>query len=143
SLALVVSAFQFVATFRALATLDTGFRQSGIVEATVNFKQVGIPPARGATFRREVVDRIRAIPGVASAANADILPVSGASGSNLVWLDGATADPERISRFNTIGDRYFTTLGIPLLAGRDFDARLDTPTTSTVAVVNETFARRF
>ncbi len=143
SLALVVCAFQFVATFRALATLDTGFRQSGIVEATVNFRQVGIRPERRAAFRREVVDRIRAIPGVMGASNADILPVSGASGSNVVWLDGGARDPERVSRFNLIGDGYFSTLAIPLVAGRDFDPRLETPSSSKVAVVNETFVRRF
>jgi len=142
SLALVVCAFQFVATFRTLTTLDPGFRPAGVVEATLDFRQAGIPPERRAAFRMEVVDRIRAIPGVTSASNADILPVAGASGSNAVWLDGAARDPDRLSRFNTIGDRYFSTLGIPLVAGRDFDSRLDTPSTSKVAVVNETFAHR-
>jgi predicted permease len=142
SLALVVCAFQFVATFRTLATLDPGFRQTGIVEATADFRQLGIPPERRAAFRAEIVDRIRAIPGVANASNADIMPVAGASAGNVVWLDGATRDPERVSGFNTIGDRYFSTLGIPLVAGRDFDARRDTPSSPKVAVVNETFARR-
>jgi predicted permease len=143
SLALVVCAFQFVATFRTLAALDTGFRQRGVVEATVDFRQLGVPPDQRAAFRKEVVDRIRAIPGVTSASNAEVLPVSGSTGSNVVWLDGAVRDPQRISRFNTIGDRYFSTLGIPLLAGRDFDSRIDTPAAAKVAVVNKTFASRF
>jgi predicted permease len=142
SLALVVCAFQFVATFRTLATLDPGFRPTGVVEATVDFRQLGIPPQRRAAFRTEIVDRIRAIPGVASASNADMLPVAGATGTNVVWLDGAARDPQHLSRFNTIGDRYFSTLGIPLVAGRDFNSRLDTPATPKVAIVNETFARR-
>jgi predicted permease len=142
SLALVVCAFQLVATFRTLATLDPGFRQTGIVEATVDFRQLGIPTERRAAFRAEIVDRIRAIPGVANASNADIMPVAGSSAGNVVWLDGATRDPERVSGFNTIGDRYFSTLGIPLVTGRDFDARRDTPSSPKVAVVNETFARR-
>ena len=143
SLALVVCAFQFVATFRALASLDTGFRRAGIVEATVDFRPLGLPPERRAMLRREILDRIRMIPGVANASNAEILPVSDASGSNAVWLDGASRDPQNVSRFNIVADGYFSTLGIPLLMGRDFDPRFDMPATPKVAVVNETFARRF
>jgi hypothetical protein len=48
-----------------------------------------------------------------------------------------------VSRFNLIGDGYFSTLAIPLVAGRDFDPLLETPSSSKVAVVNETFVRRF
>jgi putative ABC transport system permease protein len=143
SLALVVCAFQFVATFRMLASLDAGFRQAGVIEATVDFGSAGIPPDRQASYRRDLLDRIRAIPGVQSAADTMLFPVSGASWSNAVWLDGATRDPERVSNFNTVADGYFTTLGIPVLGGRDFDPLRDVPSSPKVAIVNETFARRF
>jgi putative ABC transport system permease protein len=143
SLALVVSAFQFVATFRTLATLDPGFRQDGIVEATVDFRRLGIPPDRQAPFILDVLDRVRAVAGVKSAADTLFWPVSGASRTNAVWLDGAARDADATSNFNTVSDGYFSTLGIPILAGRDFDPRLDQPASPTVAIVNETFARRF
>ena len=143
SLALVVCAFQFVATFRALASLDAGFRQDGIVEATVDFRSLSLPPDRRTNLRVEVLDRIRAIPGVRSASSAVILPVSGASTANAVWLDGAARDRQHVSNFNMVSDGYFATLGVPVLAGRDFDPRLDVPASPKVAVVNETFARRF
>jgi putative ABC transport system permease protein len=143
SLALVVCAFQFVATFRALASLDTGFRQDGVVEATIDFRRLGLAPDRTPAFRQELIDRIRAVPGVKSASNTQLLPVSGASWSNAVWLDGGQRNPDRTSNFNTVGDRYFATLDIPLLAGRDFDPRRDVPTAPRVAIVNETFARTF
>ncbi len=125
SLALVVCAFQFVATFRALASLDAGFRQDGVIEGTVDFRSLGLPPERRGLFPTEVLDRIRAVPGVRSASTTSLLPVSGASWSNAVWLDGATRDPERVSNLNTVSDGYFATLGIPLVAGRDFDPRRD------------------
>jgi putative ABC transport system permease protein len=143
SLALVVCAFQFVATFRALASLDAGFRTEGVVEATIDFGNLGIPRDQTVSFRQQVVDRVRGIPGVKSAANTDLLPVSGASWSNAVWLDGAVRNPDRVSNFNTVGDGYFATLGIPMLAGRDCDPRVDAPASARVAIVNETFARTF
>jgi len=143
SLALVVCAFQFVATFRALASLDAGFRSDGVVEASIDFHNLGIPRDQTVAFRQQVVDRVRAIPGVKSAANADLLPVSGASWSNAVWLDGAVRIPDRVANFNTVSDGYFATLGIPMLAGRDCDPRVDAPASTRIAIVNETFARTF
>src|SRR5262249_161449 len=99
SLALVVCAVQFVATFRTLAALDPGFRQAGIVEAEVDSRRLGPGTSsdRRAQFRLEVLDRVRAVPGVKSAAEAVVLPVSGAGVSNAVWLDGVARDEDQRS----------------------------------------------
>ena len=81
------------------------------------------------------------MPGVQSAAFTAIIPISGDSSGNDVWPDGA---PDR--RFdmsnNTVGPEYFATMGIPLLAGRDFDGR-DVPESTPVAVVDDLFAATF
>ena len=143
SLALVVCAFQFVATFRRLATLDTGFRQEGIVLAGVDYWRLALPAERRAAFRRDLLERVRAAPGVESAALVGVVPLSGASWSNAVWTDGGARDPNRTSNFNWVGTDYFRTFGIAMILGRDFDERLDRPGSPKVAIVNEAFARNF
>jgi len=142
SLALVVCAFQFVQTFRALAALGPGFSERGILEVALDFKSLALPTERRLPFRLDVLDHIRAVPGVAHAADVNVLPVSGASWTNAVWLDGAERDPDRVSKFNWVSSGYFSTIGVPLLAGRDFDEQRDRPRSAKVAIVNETFARR-
>jgi predicted permease len=92
---------------------------------------------------RELLDRVRAIPGVRAACHAGIVPLSGGGSNNLMTAEGVPSQPEdRLSNINYVSDGCFTTLGVPLVAGRDIDAR-DTPFSPRVAVVNESFARRF
>src|SRR5262249_30493451 len=145
SLALVVCAVQFVATFRTLTTLDPGFRQDGIVEGRADFRRLGLgaSPDRRAQVSLEVLERVRAVPGVNSAADAVLPPVWGAGLSNAVWLDGAARDADKASSYNIVSDGYFSTLGIPIRAGRDFDPGFDLPASPRVAIVNESFGRRF
>ena len=103
-------------------------------------------PAVAAAFQREVIRRLEALPGVVSASPASYPQLPGWDGNRMrVWLPGeAPSDPERAFRasFNRVGPRFFATLGVRMLAGRDFDAR-DRRDTPAVAIVNETLARRF
>jgi putative ABC transport system permease protein len=142
SLVLLVGALLFVGTFRNLLTVETGFRQDGIIVANLDLRRMKLPPERRAPVRRELVDLIGTIPGVEAAADTDIVPLEGASWSNVVWKDGSVPDRDAESRFSSIGRDYFRTLGTPLVAGRQFDDR-DALTAPKVAIVNESFARKF
>jgi predicted permease len=87
-----------------------------------------------------MIDLLTAVPGVQSAASVAVVPVSGSSGSNEIWPEGDRTRGAETS-INMVGRGYFATMGIPLVAGRDFDGR-DTPGSTVVAIVNETFAAR-
>jgi len=141
SLVLLVGALLFSRSLGNLLRLDAGFQQSGILLTQVALTRLNLPPERRQAFKRELLDRIRAIPGVDSAADTNVVPLSGSSRSNRVWPDGSDRGQGKDSFFSRVGPAYFKTLGTPLVAGRDFDDH-DTPTSPKVAMVNEAFARR-
>jgi predicted permease len=141
SLALVAGALLFTRSLDKLITVDMGFRPEGVLIATVSFQSLNLPPDRNPAFKDELLDRLRAVPGVDSAAVAYEIPLGG-WGSAKVWMDGQEAPQGRNTNLSRIGPEYFKTLKIPLLAGREFDAR-DTPGAPNVAIVNEAFARVF
>jgi putative ABC transport system permease protein len=96
-------------------------------------------------FYHQVAERIRAVPGVQSAAVARNLPLGGTDPSMPILTEGKTAAPvqgEIVTRFRTVGDDYFRTLEIPLLQGRAFDGR-DTASSPAVAIVSESLARKY
>jgi len=142
SLVLVVGAFLFSRSLQKLMTLDTGFQQKGLMVAYVNPADMKIPPDRRLEFKRELLDRVRNVPGVAAAAETNVVPLTGSSWSNKVWVDGSAPEQEPNSFSAVVSSGYFKTLGTPLSAGRDFDER-DAKNSPKVAIVNETFAKRF
>jgi putative ABC transport system permease protein len=139
SMVLLVGALLFSRSLRNLTTLDAGFRQDGILIAYLDFGKLGVPVDRRVAFRREIVDRLRAAPGVDAASEAQFLMADG-SESNRIWIDGEGAQRGIGSRFNHVGTDYFKTLGVPLIAGREFDVR-DVAGSPKVIIVNEAFAR--
>jgi putative ABC transport system permease protein len=139
SLVLLVGALLFSRSLRNLTTIDAGFRQDGVLISYVDFGKLGVPVERRAAFRREIMDRVRASPGVDAASEAQFLMADG-SESNHIWIDGEGTQRGIGSRFNHVGTDYFKTLGVPLVAGRDFDQR-DTPGSPKVIIVNEAFVR--
>ena len=140
SLVLLVGALLFVRSLRNLLTLDAGFRQDGILITDLDLTRLKLPVERRQTYKRELLDRIRAIPGVWSAADTTIVPVSGNGWNNNVLIDG-TEKSKVTPNFSRISPGYFKTLGTPLVAGRDFGDR-DTAASPKVAIVNESFARK-
>jgi putative ABC transport system permease protein len=137
SLLLLVGALLFVRSFRNLVTLDAGFRQDGILIIYLDLRQAHVTQERLLTFRSEVLERIRTIPGVDSAADANIIPISGDGWQKDVWI-GQHEFGVSLSR---ITPGYFKTMGIGLRAGRDFDQH-DTITSPKVAIVNQAFIRQ-
>jgi len=141
SLVLLVGALLFVGSLRKLMAVDPGFRVQGIVQADLNFQRAHYAKERNAEIHRQLLERVRGLPGVVAAAEVDILPLSGNGWNDAVWAEGATGKHQN-SWFNAITPGYFHTMGTTLLAGRDFDDR-DTTSSPQVAIVNEAFVKRF
>ena len=140
SLVLLFSALLFTESLRNLLTDDPGFQAKGVLIAWLDFTRLQIPVERRAAFHRELLDRIRAIPGVDAAADTNIVPLSGNGWGNAVWIDGRDGTQRKDSNFSSVSPEYFKTLRIPMLAGRDFNES-DTAQSPRVAIVNEAFAR--
>jgi predicted permease len=139
SLVLVVGAGLFARALRRASTIDPGFSTAGVEVATLDLALGGATDATGPAFARELIHRVRATPGVENATLSAVLPL-GMSGMGLGPLStpGMTDDPLDAD-WNVVEPRYFATLRMPLLRGRDFtDA--DGPHTPLVAIVNQTLA---
>lgn len=141
SLVLVSGAVLFAGTLANLLTIDAGFREAGILITWLDLSKLRLPVAQRQGVKKEILDRLRAIPGVESASEVGIVPLSGGSMENHVWADREGRQSGFDPNFNWIGASYFKTLGTPFSAGRDFNER-DTPNSTKVAIVNEEFARR-
>jgi len=140
SLVLLVSALLFSRSLGKLLTEDPGFKPSGIMIAGLNLRPLGLPVERRQAFKHELLERVRAITGVDSAAETTVVPLSGNAWGNDVWADGADSEQRTNSSFSQVSTDYFKTMAMPLLAGREFDGR-DTATSPLVAIVNQSFAR--
>lgn len=140
SLVLLVGALLFTRSLMNLTSMDPGFRQDGVLTASLDLRKANIPEdARLALFAR-LTERVGAIPGVLGAAQAFTTPVGGNFWNNRVVVGGALQTD--YVNFNSVGPGYFNAMGIQLVAGRDFDAR-DTPQSPKVAVVSESFVKKF
>ena len=138
SLVLLVGVLLFVRSFRNLATLDPGFRERGILEATFDMSHAGLAYRAIQPFQRDFLEEIRAIPQVEAAASTTVFLIR-----NGMWSLGVRAGAaEGESRFTWVSPGYFQLLDTPLLAGRDFNSS-DSGTSPKVAIVNQTFARRY
>jgi putative ABC transport system permease protein len=140
SLVLVAGAVLFARTLTNLLTVDAGFRQDNILITQLGLSR--LPAAQRLTVKKQIVDRLRNLPGVESAAEVGLVPLGGAGQDNRVWAVGENRQSGLDSNFNSIGSGYFKTLGTPLLAGRDFNEQ-DTPNSPKVAIVNQEFAKQF
>jgi putative ABC transport system permease protein len=141
SLVLLVGSLLFVRTLRNLLTLDPGFRQDSTIIASIDLSHNNIAVAQRQEFKRNLLERIRTVPGVDAAADVGIVPVSGNGWNENVWI-GGDEKRDAVSFFNRVSPGYFAAMKTPLLAGRDFDNR-DTATSPKVAIVNETFVRKY
>lgn len=140
SLVLLVAALLFVRTFRNLATLDPGFSRDRIVVAEAELGALKLPVPQRLAYRRDLLERIRAIPGVSGAAGVAIVPVGGAGWNENVRVD-VTKPERKLANFNRVSPGYFKVMGTPLLAGRDFDEH-DAVGSPPVAIVTETYSRK-
>jgi len=142
TLVLLVGALLFSRSLRNLVTMDPGFRQEGILVADVDFTALKTPRDRRVEYCRQLLERMRAIPGVASAAEAAIVPISGNGMNRTVDSQLPLGKGRTTAQLNRVGPGFFQTLETPILAGRDFNER-DAAGSPLVAIVNRTFAHTF
>jgi putative ABC transport system permease protein len=140
SLTLVASALLFTRSLNKLLTVNAGFNQEDLLVARVSFRRLNIEPERRIEFKTQLLERVKAVPGVEAVAETDTLPLTGGGRGNVVWVEGKPDDKIDVS-FNRVGADYFKTLQLPLRNGREFNSH-DTLTAPKVAIVNETFARK-
>ncbi|QSQ25651.1 ABC transporter permease [Pyxidicoccus parkwayensis] len=130
---------------RSLARMlseDPGFRAEGV--AVVSFSVPESRRGQGRAYFAEVLERVRALPGIQSAAMVKYLPMENVGEDVTFNRPGHTEDAENPPHAAVmhVSTDYFRTLGIPLLGGRAHEAT-DTEDSPTVLVVNQTFARRY
>ena len=148
SVLLLVVAGLFIRSFRHAQSIDTGFDVTNVLTASLDLETRGYPVARGVDFIRALTERLEAAPGIESVNLVDTIPVTLSNSTAHMLRDGdavpAPGQPPPTPQIyvNAAGPGHFKTLKISLLAGRDFTF-LDGPAAPGVAIVNETFARRF
>jgi predicted permease len=137
SLVLLMAAGLLLRTLRNYAAQNLGMETESLLVFGVT------PQGRADThvFYRTLLDRIRQVPGVESVSFAQNRPGSGWSNNDILMLDGVLQNGASL-RWNGVGADFFHTVGVPILAGRDIDAR-DTQSTQRVAVVNETLVAKY
>jgi predicted permease len=140
SLMLLAGALLFARSLSKLLTLDTGFQQEGVLVAGVDFTRAGVAPDVRENFAQDLLERIRGVPGVETAAAAMRSPVSGST-SNAAIVDEKTGESNKAAWLDYVSPGYFEAMRIPMLDGRDFN-RTDTKTSSKVVIVNQEFVKQ-
>lgn len=136
SFVLLLIAGGVIETLRRLQVTDPGFAVSGRLYAYIYFPSASTPET-GRQLYAQALERLRALPGVLSASQTDALPLM-PSGSDCVSLSGG---PQLHVSTSAIDPGYFHTMGIRMIAGRDFTS-IDLPRESSTIVVTESLAKR-
>ncbi|HRZ10272.1 MAG TPA: ABC transporter permease, partial [Gemmatimonadales bacterium] len=144
ALALLASAGLFTRSLANISRLDLGVKVDSVITFGVSPELNGYAPGRSHLFFQRLEDDLAATPGVASVSAAMVGLIAGNNWGNDVGVEGFPKGPDvdDNSRFNMVGPGYFATVGIPVLAGREF-TRYDAIGTPKVAVVNQAFAKKF
>jgi len=142
----LVGAGLLLRSFLELGRVPLGFQPDGILtfRATLPASHYDTTAKRTA-FYRQVTEKLRALPGVQSVAGVSILPLSMASRSTGISIEGEPPPAPgqvRLVDFRTVSPGYFSTMGIPLLRGRDVSWN-DTADSPPVIVISQTMARMF
>jgi predicted permease len=145
SLVLLMGAGLFLRTIANLRNVDLGFAPRQLLIADVNPQAAGYGGDRSIALSRRLLERMKAVPGVSSASLSENGVLMGRdSSTNLMHPPGFVAGAEGFPRaqWDVVGPDYFSTLGTPLLSGRDFNERDDVGAPRVIAI-NEEMARVF
>lgn len=146
SIVLLVGAGLMIKTLTRLSGVDAGFRADGLLTMRVPLPTARYDtPASRTRFFDELIGRLADIPGVQMATVSRSLPTTpGFLGTNLQIDDERIPEPGQVGlRLQTVSPRYFRVLEIPFRRGRDLIASDNVEGAAPVAVINESFARRF
>jgi predicted permease len=125
--------------------INLGFNPQNAVEVSFDLRLQGYDNGRGKEFQKRVLEKLRAVPGVSAAGAADLVPVDLHFSRARVFIEGQPAERASnapSSMYSRIGPEYLRAMGTHLIEGRDFTEH-DDENAARVAIINETFARRF
>lgn len=145
SLVLLVGAGLFARTLRNLQNVDVGFNREQLLLFQVNARAAGATGSQALATYGQIRDRIAAVPGVRRASYARIALLSQNNFNDIIRVPGyvpATLSDTRVN-MNGVDPGYIATMEIPLLRGRDFTARDAAPEGPKVAVVNQSFVKKY
>ena len=144
SMILLAGAGLFARSLFNLKSVDPGFPLDHLIAFSVDPTLSGYDGARTRDLFQRLQDTLKAVPGVRSVSMAELGPLSGNDWSMTIRVAGYTAkeNEDLNPNVDSVGPGYFSTMGVPLLAGREFTPQ-DTATAAQVAIVNETTARYF
>jgi predicted permease len=144
ALALLAGAGLLIRSFQRLLDVDPGFNARNLVTISTQLPQAAGAPAQRTAMYGLIRDRLLAVPGVVDVAAVSRLPLMGMNLSTWVFIEGkyTPGEPGADVEYRAATPSYFSTMGIPLRAGRIFDDR-DDPNAASITVINETMARRF
>jgi predicted permease len=152
SMLLLVGAALFVRSLSNLRHINLGIDPTRTVSFRIDPDTSGYTGERGKTFIKQLRERLTGAPGVSDAAFAMQQLLNGSAWSNYITIEGVPFDPGRrwLSYNNAVSPGFFTTLGIPILQGRDFDhsdQRISTTADAAfvprAAIANQTFVERY
>jgi predicted permease len=144
SMALLISAGLFIKSLRNVSRVDLGLNVENMVTFGVSPGLSGYDTTRAKALYGRIEEQLAAIPGVRGVTSSGIPLMAGNNWGQGVSVEGFKKDPDTDdgSRYNVVGPDYFKVLGVPILSGRDFTAN-DNATGPRVAIINETFAKKF
>jgi predicted permease len=145
SLVLLMGAGLFLRTIANLRDVDLGFTPRQLLIVDVNPQAAGYGGERALALSRRLLEQMRAVPGVSSASLSENGVLMGRdSSTNLMRPSGFVAGPEGFPRahWDVVGPGYFSTIGTPLLSGRDFNEHDEVGSPHVIAI-NEEMARQF
>ncbi|HEV8253237.1 MAG TPA: ABC transporter permease, partial [Vicinamibacteria bacterium] len=144
SLLLLIGAGLFARSLDNLRRLDPGFRVDGLLALRLDPSLSGYTPERARVLIDQIRERLAGLPGVRAVTLAEVAAMTGNESRSTMKIEGYTPQQgeDMNSNTNEVGPGYFSTMGMPLVAGREFDER-DGPGAAKVAILNEVMARRF
>jgi predicted permease len=144
SMTLLIAAGLFIKSLRNISRADLGIDVAHVVEFGISPLRSGYDSARTMALYDRVEQALAALPGVRGVTSSTVPLLGGNNRGRTVSVEGfrKLPDTDDGSRYSNVGPSYFHVLGVPLLAGRDFTAA-DNAGATRVAIVNETFAKKF
>lgn len=142
--ALLAIAGLFLVSLVNIMREELGLKPDGLVVFGLSPYQNGYTPERAREFFERLEGELSALPGVSSVTATTVPLLANSNWGNNITVEGFVAEPGANTNASTgrVSVNYFRTLGIPLLAGREFTPD-DTHGSAKVAIVNEAFARKF
>ena len=145
SLTLLIIAGLFTRSLGKAQETSLGFNPSHLLNMTMDPNEIGYNDVQYREFYKNLLERVRALPGVQSATMAGSVPLGYINSGDTLTIEGYQPpldQPAPASQFNIISSGYFETLEIPMLSGRTFKPT-DDANTQYVAIVNEAMVKQF